>query len=75
MSGTTKLSQHELRQLMRDRAKDKQTTRIESPLAKYDTNNRLWCVVCNTIINSETIWPSHLITKSHKKVCKLQNLF
>lgn len=63
-----KLSQHELRELMREKVASKKAARIESPLAKYDSCNRLWCVVCNTFINSESLWPAHLITKSHKKV-------
>lgn len=68
MSTTKKLTQAELRQLMREKAQGKVAKRIESPLAKYDEAGKLWCVVCNIVIHSESIWSSHLIEKSHKKV-------
>lgn len=56
--------------MMRERAaKQKKTLqRIESPLAKYDDKNNLWCVVCNVIVQSEALWTVHLLDKSHKKV-------
>ncbi|KAI2809743.1 U6 snRNA-associated Sm-like protein LSm2 [Blomia tropicalis] len=75
MSTTKKLTQAELRQLMREKAQGKVTKRIESPLAKYDEAGKLWCVVCNIVIHSESIWSSHLIEKSHKKnIEKLKQL-
>lgn len=61
--------QQQLRQLMQEKARSKKTdSRIESPLAKYDEQNNLWCIVCNQKINSELIWETHLIGKSHKTV-------
>lgn len=63
-----KLSQQELRQLMKERAQSKKDTRINSPLAKYDSQNNLWCIVCNQMISSDLIWSTHLIGKLHKKV-------
>ncbi|KPM09451.1 hypothetical protein QR98_0079870 [Sarcoptes scabiei] len=65
--------QQQLRQLMQEKARSKKTdSRIESPLAKYDEQNNLWCIVCNQKINSELIWETHLIGKSHKT--RLQDL-
>lgn len=66
-SSTNKLSQQELRQLMRDNAKSKATKHINSALAKYDEEDNLWCIVCNIIVH-ETVWTTHLIEKTHKKV-------
>ena len=63
-----KISQSELRQLMREKAQHKITQRIDSPLAKYDDENNLWCVVCNIIIQLESRWSTHLVDKTHKKV-------
>lgn len=67
-----KISQEELRQMMRERAAQQKKTlqRIESPLAKYDDKSNLWCVVCNVIVQSEALWTVHLLDKSHKKVRK-----
>lgn len=58
--------------MMRERAAEQKKTlqRIESPLAKYDDKNNLWCVVCNVIVHSEALWTIHLVDKSHKKVRK-----
>lgn len=56
--------------MMRERAVEQKKTlqRIESPLAKYDDKNNLWCVVCNVTVQSEALWTIHLVDKSHKKV-------
>lgn len=69
-----KISQEELRQMMRERAAQQKKTlqRIESPLAKYDDKSNLWCVVCNVIVQSEALWTVHLLDKSHKK--KIEDL-
>lgn len=78
-SSKMKLSQQELRQLMREKTiQSKKCTRIDSPLARYDERGQLWCRICNQIINNELLWSTHLIGKSHKKVCKIMlswNLF
>lgn len=69
------MSQQELRQMMREKAQKKTGPRIDSPLAKYDDKNNLWCVVCNVIVHSEALWTSHLIEKAHKKVKQMVTLF
>nr|XP_046915497.1 zinc finger protein 830-like [Dermatophagoides farinae] len=67
-SSKMKLSQQELRQLMREKTiQSKKCTRIDSPLARYDERGQLWCRICNQIINNELLWSTHLIGKSHKK--------
>lgn len=68
MASTKKLSQHQLRQLMREKALSKVVKRIDSPLAKYDQKGNLSCAICSIVIHSETYWPAHLLEKAHKKV-------
>ncbi|CAG2180328.1 unnamed protein product, partial [Oppiella nova] len=75
MSSTKKLSQKELREMMRDRVQskdsqslpsdDKKKT-IDSPLARYDSRGILSCIICQQTISSATLWSSHIISKSHK---------
>lgn len=68
-TSTKKLSQQELRQLMREKVQNKtDIRRIDSPLARYDDRGQLWCRICNQIINNEFLWSTHLIGKLHKKV-------
>lgn len=62
-----KLSQEELRQLMRA-TKAKKVARIDSPLARYDTKGKLSCAICNVPINGEANWSDHLVDFEHKKV-------
>ncbi|CAG2116283.1 unnamed protein product [Medioppia subpectinata] len=74
MSSTKKLSQKELREMMRDmkESKDKeglpslQKKTIESPLARYDSRGILSCIVCQQTISSAALWSSHIVSKSHK---------
>ncbi|OTF71157.1 hypothetical protein BLA29_001664 [Euroglyphus maynei] len=67
-TSTKKLSQQELRQLMREKVQNKtDIRRIDSPLARYDDRGQLWCRICNQIINNEFLWSTHLIGKLHKK--------
>ena len=42
--------------------------RIESPLAKYDKDNNLFCNVCDLKIDNVNFWTKHLISKEHKLV-------
>ncbi|CAD6226704.1 GSCOCG00005872001-RA-CDS [Cotesia congregata] len=80
MSNAKKLTQHELRKAMSDhKKKTGAVKKIESPLAKYPfkSNNliiillyndlgQLMCVICKSVVRSETVWPVHLNSKSHK---------
>ncbi|XP_011305930.1 zinc finger protein 830 [Fopius arisanus] len=68
MSGGKKISQHDLRRAMMDhKKKSGAVKKIDSPLAKYTDNGQLMCVICKSIIRSETVWPVHLNSKSHKE--------
>ncbi|KAI8393863.1 uncharacterized protein BYT42DRAFT_542059 [Radiomyces spectabilis] len=55
------------RLLKQQRTERQKTKKIEHPFAKYDTQGRLICVVCNAVVKSEAIWPSHLVSASHKE--------
>ncbi|XP_015121910.1 zinc finger protein 830 [Diachasma alloeum] len=68
MSGAKKISQHDLRKAMMDHKKKAGAVRkIESPLAKYTETGQLMCLICKSIIRSETVWPVHLNSKSHRE--------
>ncbi|CAI9619946.1 unnamed protein product [Staurois parvus] len=68
------VQQEELRRLMK--AKQRETaskSRIESPLAKYNSLGHLSCAVCNVPIKSELLWQAHILGKQHKeKVAQLK---
>ncbi|KAK5650060.1 hypothetical protein RI129_001089 [Pyrocoelia pectoralis] len=60
-----KVSQVELRRIMNDH-KIKKTTKIESPLAKYNDLGQLMCVLCQSIVRSEGVWTVHINSKQHR---------
>eukprot|EP00128_Syssomonas_multiformis_P007723 Colp12_sorted_trinity150504_noHs@15513 len=57
--------QEELRRLMREAYKTK--GKVDSPYAKYNDAGKLTCIVCNKLVGSDDLWPSHLQSKSHKE--------
>ncbi|XP_034247307.1 zinc finger protein 830 [Thrips palmi] len=68
MASKKKVSQEELRRLM-NKHKDKfseKVKKIDSPLAKYTSDGALMCVLCNTVVRSESVWNVHLNSKAHK---------
>ena len=81
-SNAKKISQQQLRQMMRERLESKQsgghtiktteevteTKKIESPLARYDSAGRLSCILCDQNISSDSLWSQHISSKSHKNV-------
>jgi zinc finger protein 830 len=59
----------------KSRTERKATKQIQHPLAKYDTQGRLTCVICAMPVKSEVVWPSHLSSASHKQtLAKLRQL-
>lgn len=62
---------NELRRLMNEkknlRAAADTTSRINHPLAKYDSAGQLTCVLCKSVVKSEAVWPVHLNAKKHKE--------
>lgn len=67
-SSKKKLSQQELRRLM-SKHKDKfveSIKKIDSPLAKYTKDGSLMCVLCNTVVRSESVWNVHINAKAHR---------
>ncbi|XP_043527758.1 zinc finger protein 830 [Frieseomelitta varia] len=68
MSLKRKLTQDDLRKAMSEHKKKiGAVKKIESPLAKYTDAGQLMCVLCKAIIRSETVWPVHLNSKTHKE--------
>ncbi|XP_077375180.1 zinc finger protein 830 [Festucalex cinctus] len=72
--GKKVVNQEELRRLMREKQRQKEEKkRVESPFAKYNSLGHLSCVLCNTQVKSELLWPAHVLGKQHKeKVSELK---
>ncbi|XP_061152038.1 zinc finger protein 830 [Syngnathus typhle] len=72
--GKKVVHQEELRRLMREKQRQSSDKkRVESPFAKYNSLGHLSCVVCNTQVKSELLWPAHVLGKQHKeKVSELK---
>ncbi|CAG9823858.1 unnamed protein product [Phaedon cochleariae] len=63
-----KLSQPELRKIMNDhKSKPKDVKKIDSPLAKYNEQGQLICVLCQSVVRSEAVWTVHINAKQHKQ--------
>ncbi|XP_072378674.1 zinc finger protein 830 [Diabrotica undecimpunctata] len=63
-----KVNQSELRKLMNDhKIKAKDVKRIDSPLAKYNEQGQLTCVLCKWVVRSESVWSLHINSKKHKE--------
>ncbi|XP_076296889.1 zinc finger protein 830 [Lasioglossum baleicum] len=72
MSLKRKLTQDDLRKAMSDHKKKLGVVKkIESPLAKYTDAGQLMCILCKAVVRSETVWPVHLNSKSHKENIEL----
>ncbi|OWF36265.1 zinc finger protein 830-like [Mizuhopecten yessoensis] len=62
------VSKDDLRRLMKEKKATVATTkRIEHQFAKYNSVDQLVCVICNTVIKSGQLWPSHLQSRQHKE--------
>nr|XP_034829802.1 zinc finger protein 830 [Maniola hyperantus] len=63
-----KKAQEEMRRLMLERKnkdkKPKQT--INNPLAKYNNIGQLMCVLCSSVVRSDSVWKVHINSKQHR---------
>ncbi|XP_045187444.2 zinc finger protein 830-like [Mercenaria mercenaria] len=68
------VTKDDLRRLMKEKqsVSKSNTKKIDHPLAKYNSLDQLVCVVCNTVVKSDLLWPAHLQSKPHKE--KLEDL-
>ncbi|XP_012522076.1 zinc finger protein 830 [Monomorium pharaonis] len=67
MSLKRKLTQNDLRKAMNEHKKKFGVIKkIDSPLAKYTDSGQLMCILCKSVVRSETVWPVHLNSKVHK---------
>ena len=41
-------------------------TKVDHPLAKYNSKGDLYCLLCNNLIKNANAWKVHLSTKAHK---------
>ncbi|KAI9028136.1 hypothetical protein CLU79DRAFT_737915 [Phycomyces nitens] len=63
----------EIRRLFKQQQSERKTKRVVHPFAKYDSQTRLSCVVCNAVVKSEAIWSIHLTSAGHKEsIAKLK---
>lgn len=66
-----KHTQNDLRKLMSEHKTksqgEKNVKKIDSPLAKYNENGQLTCILCKTIVRSEDVWKVHINAKLHKE--------
>lgn len=67
------VNQEDLRKLMKQKT-ESERKKIDHPLAKYNSLDQLLCNVCLTTIKSETLWNTHILSRSHReKVSSLQD--
>lgn len=71
-----KYTQNYLRRLMEEQknktnksnvAAVNQEQKINSPIAKYDEKGQLNCILCKSVVRSESIWKVHINSKKHKE--------
>lgn len=61
-------AQEEMRRLMAERKKKNlKSTKIDNPLAKYNNSGQLMCILCNSVVRSEQVWPVHINSKQHRE--------
>jgi len=48
------------------KSKQKDVKKIDSPLAKYNELGQLTCVLCQSVVRSEAVWPVHINSKQHR---------
>lgn len=62
-----KYSKSDLKALMKEKLAAKSNTKVDSPLATYDSNGQLICRLCLTHIKGSS-WTTHLVSQEHKEV-------
>ncbi|KAI8084596.1 uncharacterized protein BX664DRAFT_337351 [Halteromyces radiatus] len=59
----------DVRKLFKQEKSQRQSSKkIEHVFAKYDTQGRLGCVLCHSIVKSEQLWGPHLQSARHKEL-------
>ncbi|XP_076266162.1 zinc finger protein 830 [Rhynchophorus ferrugineus] len=67
-----KASQEQLRKMMKEHQKGlKDVKKVDSPLAKYNEQGQLTCILCKSIVRSEAVWTIHINAKQHKQNVEL----
>lgn len=63
------------RLLKKQQAERTKASKVDHPFAKYDEAGRLFCVVCNAMVKSESVWQAHLGSQVHRdNIQKLKEL-
>ncbi|XP_022329781.2 zinc finger protein 830-like [Crassostrea virginica] len=61
------VSKEDLKRLMREKQASKDNkSKVNHPLAKYNTLDQLVCVLCNTVVKSNILWNAHIQGRQHK---------
>lgn len=68
-AGKKKISQNDLRRIMNEQKRKLTETikKIDSPLAKYTSNGQLLCILCESVVRSESVWSIHINSKKHRE--------
>ncbi|XP_052271066.1 zinc finger protein 830-like [Dreissena polymorpha] len=63
------VTKDDLRRLMKETKSAVKTTKtkVDHPLAKYNSLDQLVCIICNTAIKTELLWTTHLQSRAHKE--------
>ncbi|PRP75832.1 zinc finger protein [Planoprotostelium fungivorum] len=57
-----------LRLLMKKKQKEQAVKKeLVSPLLRMNNLNQMVCIVCQTVVASEALWPAHSVGKKHKE--------
>ncbi|XP_013394053.1 zinc finger protein 830 [Lingula anatina] len=64
------LSKDDLRRLMKETKSTVTSTasRIDSPLAKYNSLGHLSCALCNVPVKNEKLWKAHIQGRTHREL-------
>ncbi|XP_061164332.1 zinc finger protein 830-like [Saccostrea echinata] len=72
-SSKTAVSKDDLRRLMREKLSCTKESKINHPLAKYNTLQQLVCILCNTVIKTNILWNAHIQGRQHKERLALKS--
>lgn len=63
-----KKAKDEMRRVMAERKKkETKPSKIDNPLAKYNSTGQLMCLLCSSVVRSKSVWQIHLNSKQHRE--------
>ncbi|XP_059171395.1 zinc finger protein 830-like [Physella acuta] len=62
------VTKDDLRRFMKEKQSHvKASSKVDHPLAKYNSLNQLICVLCSNVIKNDLLWQAHILSKQHKE--------